>query len=140
MKSVIVPVDGSECSLRAVHYLVAAHAEGRRPRIHLVNVQVAMTGDVSQFVARADIQAYQHEHSDDALAAARGLLDAAGIPYEAHEAVGSVADQIVRLAESLGCDHIVMGTHGRSPLADLLVGSTTLRVLHQTRLPMLLIK
>jgi nucleotide-binding universal stress UspA family protein len=140
MKSVIVPVDGSECSLRAVRYLIAAHAEGRRPRIHLANVQVAMTGDVSQFVARADIQAYQHENSDGALAAARGLLDAAGIPYEAHEAVGSVADQIVRLAESLGCDHIVMGTHGRSPLADLLAGSTTLRVLHQTRLPMLLIK
>jgi nucleotide-binding universal stress UspA family protein len=140
MKSVIVPVDGSECSLRAVHYLVAAHAEGRRPQIHLANVQVAMTGDVSQFVARADIQAYQHEHSDDALKAARGLLDAAGIPYQVHEAVGSVADQIVRLAETLGCDHIVMGTHGRSPLADLLVGSTTLRVLHQTRLPVLLIK
>jgi nucleotide-binding universal stress UspA family protein len=140
MKCVVVPVDGSECSLRAVRYLIAAHADGRRPQIHLVNVQVSMTGDVSQFVARADIQAYQHEHSDEALKAARGLFDAAGVPYQAHEAVGSVADQIVRLADALGCDHIVMGTHGRTPLADLLVGSTTLRVLHQTRLPVVLIK
>lgn len=140
MKSVLVPVDGSDCSLRAVHYLIAAHADGLRPQIHLANVQVAMTGDVSQFVARDDIQAYQHEHSDDALKAGRALLDAAGIPYQAHEAVGSVAEQIVKLAETLACDHIVMGTHGRSALADLLVASTTLRVLHRTRLPVVLIK
>jgi nucleotide-binding universal stress UspA family protein len=140
MKSVVVPVDGSECALRAVHYLVGAHAGGLRPQIHLVNVQVAVTGDVRQFVGSEDVKAFQREQSDEALRLARSLLDAAGIPYEAHEAVGSVPDQIVRLAESLGCDHIVMGTHGRSALADLLVSSTTLRVLHQTKLPVVLIK
>jgi len=140
MKSVIVPVGGSDSSLRALRYLIALHAGGLRPQIHLVNVQVAMTGDVSQFVASADIRAYQHEHSAAALGPARQLLDAAGIPYQVHEAVGSVADQVVRLAAALGCDHIVMGTRGRSALADLLVGSTTLRVMHQTSLPVVLIK
>lgn len=140
MKSVLVPVDGSECSLRAVQYLIAAHAEGRSPRVHLLNVQMGITGDVSQFVSRSDIKDYRQEHSDEALRPARALLDQAGIPYEMHVEVGHVADSITRSAEKLQCDHIVMGTRGRSALAELLVGSTSLRVLHQTHLPVVLIK
>jgi nucleotide-binding universal stress UspA family protein len=33
-----------------------------------------------------------------------------------------------------------MGTHGRSALADLLAASTTLKVVHQSRLPVVLVK
>jgi nucleotide-binding universal stress UspA family protein len=140
MKAVLVPVDGSECSLRAVHYLIAAHAEGMRPTIHLVNVQPELTGDVRQFVARSDIREFQHERSGEALQPACKLLDAAGVRYEVHEEAGAVVDRIVQLADALHCDHIVMGTHGRSALVDFLSGSTGIKVLHLTRLPVLLIK
>lgn len=140
MKTVLVPIDGSECSLQAVHYLIGARAGDRRPALHLLNVQPAMTGDVRQFVARSDISEYQRAKSDEALRSARDLLDRAGIAYESHLEVGHAAECIVRCAEALGCDHIVMGTHGRSALADLLAGSTTLRVMHQTRLPVVVVK
>ncbi len=33
-----------------------------------------------------------------------------------------------------------MGTHGRGALAELLVGGTTLRVVHLTKMPVLLVK
>jgi nucleotide-binding universal stress UspA family protein len=140
MKSVLVPIDGSDCSLRALHYLIGAREESRGPALHLLNVQPAMTGDVRQFVARSDIDDYHRAQSDEALRSARDLLDGAGITYESHLEVGHAADCIIRCAEALGCDHIVMGTHGRSALADLLVSSTTLKVLHQTRLPVVLVK
>jgi nucleotide-binding universal stress UspA family protein len=140
MKSVLVPIDGSECSLRAVKYLIGARESGLGPTLHLLNVQVGITGDISQFVSRSDIKDYRREQSDEALRPARALLDQAGIPYETHVEVGHAADCITRRAEELQCDHIVMGTHGRSALADLLVASTTLKVLHQTRLPVLLVK
>jgi nucleotide-binding universal stress UspA family protein len=140
MKSVLVPVDGSECSLRAVHYLIGAHKDGRCPTLHLLNVQAGLTGDVSQFVSSSNIRDYRREQSDAALRAARALLDRAGIPYEEHVEIGHAADCIARTAEALHCDHIVMGTHGRSALADLLVSSTTLKVLHQTLLPVVLVK
>jgi nucleotide-binding universal stress UspA family protein len=140
MKTVLVPIDGSECSLRAVQYLISAREGGLAPTLHLLNVQVGITGDVSQFVSRSDIKDYRREQSDEALRSARALLDQAGIPYETHVEIGHVADCITRSAEKLECDHIVMGTHGRSALADLLVASTTLHVLHQTRLPVVLVK
>ncbi len=140
MRAVLVPIDGSECSLQAVRYLILARANGQRPLVHLLNVQLAMTGDVSQFVARSDIDDYRREESEQALRAARDLLNEAGVEYQVHTEVGHAADCIVHRSEALGCDHIVMGTHGRTPLAEVLVGSTTLRVLHRTPLPVLLVK
>jgi len=140
MKSILVPVDGSDTSLRAVRYVIGACGDGPRPKLHLVNVQLGMTGDVSQFVSRSDIKDYRREQSEAALRSARELLDKADISYDAHVEIGHPADCITRLAEKLQCDHIVMGMQGRSALADLLAASTALKVLHQTRLPVVIVK
>jgi nucleotide-binding universal stress UspA family protein len=140
MKQVLVPVDGSECSLRAVQYLVDRAADGQRTDIHLVNVQVALPVEVGQFVSRESIHDFHHEKSGDALRLAAERLSAAGIPFTVHEEVGSTAERIAALATQLGCDHIVMGTHGRSALTEFLVGSTTLKVLHEAKVPVVLVK
>ena len=140
MNRVLVPVDGSQCSLAAIQYLIDGHEQGRRPEIHLVNVQVSMNRDVGQFISSDDLAAFHREKCDAALAEARARLDSAGIPFETHAEVGSPGETITRLAERLACDHIVMGTHGRAALAELLVGSTTIRVLHHSRVPVVLVK
>jgi nucleotide-binding universal stress UspA family protein len=140
MKEVLVPIDGSECSLRAVSYLVDAAARGTRPRIHIVNVHAPLPTEIGQFVARSAIDDFQQERTTSALVGARTRLSAAGIPFEEHAEVGSPAQKIVELAEEIGCDHIVMGTHGRAAFAEVLVGSTTLKVLHLTKLPVVLVK
>jgi nucleotide-binding universal stress UspA family protein len=115
-------------------------ASGQRPEIHLVNVQPALPTEVGQFVARENIHDFHHEKSGDALRLAAEGLAAAGIPFTAHEAVGPTAERIAALATELGCDHIVMGTHGRSALTEFLVGSTTLKVLHHAKVPVVLVK
>jgi nucleotide-binding universal stress UspA family protein len=140
MKQVLVPIDGSECSLRAVQYLIDETGSGPRPRIHLVNVQPALPGEVSQFVPRDRIADFRHEQGGEALRAAIERLQQAGLPFERHDEVGPAAERIVQLAGELGCDHIVMGTHGRGALSEFLAGSTTLKVLQRTRLPVVLVK
>jgi nucleotide-binding universal stress UspA family protein len=47
---------------------------------------------------------------------------------------------IARLASELKCDLIVMGSHGRSGLAGLIMGSVASRVLHLAPCPVLLVK
>ena len=72
MRKVLVPVDGSECSLRAVRYLVDRRADGSVPadlEVHLVNVQVPLSSHVGQFVTHADIARYHHDESAKALQA-----------------------------------------------------------------------
>jgi nucleotide-binding universal stress UspA family protein len=143
MKRVLLPVDGSECAQRAVKYVLSARADYRNPddfEIHLVNVQSPLSGDITQFFNRAQIAAYHHDESEKALQGARGLLDAAGAKYTSHTPVGRIAEVIAEMADKLHCDHIVMGTHGRGALAELLVGSITLKVVHLARVPVLLVK
>ena len=43
-------------------------------------------------------------------------------------------------AERIGCDAIVMGRHGKTTLGDMLVGSVAMKVLHASRLPVMLVR
>ncbi len=63
-----------------------------------------------------------------------------GIPLEIHVSVGAPDDVIVQTAQSTQADLIVMGSHGRTGLKRLLMGSTTARVIGQTPCPVLVVK
>jgi nucleotide-binding universal stress UspA family protein len=143
MKRVLIPIDGSECSTRAVQAMLAERARLANPdelELHLLHVEPTLTKDISRFVDHEQLVAYRHEQSENAFGAARALLDAAGARYQVHEGLGHVAEVVTRLAETLRCDQITMGTHGRGALADLLMGSTTLKVVHLSSVPVLLVK
>ncbi|CAB1063838.1 hypothetical protein D1BOALGB6SA_8623 [Olavius sp. associated proteobacterium Delta 1] len=53
---------------------------------------------------------------------------------------GSPAEVIVETAKKLSCDLIVMGTHGQSAIADVLIGSTAKWVVRQSPIPVLVIR
>jgi nucleotide-binding universal stress UspA family protein len=54
--------------------------------------------------------------------------------------VGSVADVILGVAEELQVDVIAMSTHGRTGPARWLLGSIAERVVHSSKVPVLLIR
>ncbi len=53
---------------------------------------------------------------------------------------GSPAELIVQTAKEQNCDLIVMGTHGHSAIADVLIGSTAKWVARQSPIPVLVIR
>jgi len=123
-----------------VDAVLAKQEEYESLRIHLLNVQPPLRGDVSMFFDEARIQAYHREEGEKALARARALLAQAGIAVRAHIKVGEPAEVIARMAEDRRCDQIVMGTHGRGAVVGLLVGSVATKVLHLAKAPVLLVK
>lgn len=54
--------------------------------------------------------------------------------------VGEPAEEIVRFAEENGIDLIVMGTHGRTGLASIFLGSITIGVIKRTCIPVMVVK
>lgn len=52
---------------------------------------------------------------------------------------GFPADEILKKADEFSCDAIVMGTHGKGPITNAFLGSTSKRVLGRTRKPVLII-
>jgi nucleotide-binding universal stress UspA family protein len=53
--------------------------------------------------------------------------------------LGGPAHAIEEIAEKAGADLIVVGTRGHSPVAGLLLGSVTQRLLHIARRPVLVV-
>jgi len=143
MRRVLVPVDGSDCSLRAVGYVVGDRARciaSDGYEVHLLNVQAPLPRDVTQFVGHAQVADFHRAESERALQPAEAALVQAGVPYTAHAEVGHLGETIAQRADDLACDLIVMGAHGRGALADLLLGSIATRVIHLARMPVLLVK
>ena len=67
---------------------------------------------------------------------AREVAEKAGADFSLHEAEGrNVAETIVAYARSEGCDHIVVGSAGRSGLVGALIGSVARGVVIQAACP-----
>lgn len=139
---VLVPVDGSDNSLRAVEHVIRNIAALReRPQLLLLNVQWNVAaGNVKLFINQKTIDDYYREQGLAALQTARSALDAAGLPYQYHVSVGTPAEAIARYADEQGVDRIVMGRQGQGGLKALLLGSVVNKVLHLAKCPVMLIK
>ena len=142
MKKILIPVDGSENSLRAVQSVInQAKDAAAQMEIHLLNVQPpVITGDVKMFVSQEAINAYYHDEGIKALASARAAFEAAGVPYVFHIGLGHVAETIAAYAKEKGCDQIVMGARSLGALTGLLLGSVTTKVVHLAEVPVTLVK
>ena len=142
MLKLLLPVDGSEDSLEAVLYAAGfAAAIGGNCDIHLLNVQPPLPPAVRRFIGCEDARGFFEEEGHKALEPAEAILRDAGIAtHEAHIAVGNVAQTIVDYASEHGCDQIVMRTRNQSPIEGLLLGSTTLKVLNLSTVPVTLLK
>ena len=140
MKNVLIPVDGSDNSLRAVRYMIDRVREYGPCTIHLLNVQLPIvSGTVLTFISADAIQEYYEDEAKMALAKAKDTLDTAGVMYQAELRVGAVADTIKTYAAEQHCDHIVMGSRGLGAAGSLLLGSVAMKVLHTIHIPVVLI-
>ena len=141
MLRLLLCIDGSESSLRAVDYVIkTADRYKEAPELHLLNVQPPLTGDVTMFIRHDQVQQFHNDEGKKALAGARKKLDAAKRPYESTVAVGHPAETIVQYAREKRCDQIYIGTRGLGPITGMLLGSVTTKVLHLSDLPVLLVK
>jgi Universal stress protein UspA and related nucleotide-binding proteins len=142
MLTILALVDGSKSSSRAVRYVIAMSAACKdTPDVHLLNVQLPVaSGIVARHVRRNDLDAYYHDEGMAALAPARKLLDKAGVPHAFHIGVGEVGETVAKYVKKLSAQQIAMGTRGLGPVAGMLLGSMTTKVVHAVNVPIVLVK
>ena len=142
MLTLLVPVDGSAFSDRALDYAIArSGAVPGGARIHLLNVQTPAVGvNVKMFVSAESLETYYREEGTKILAPALERLRAAGVPAEQHIGVGEIGSVVVAYATETRCDEIVMGTHGRGGLVGSVLGSVAQKVVQLAKVPVVLVK
>ena len=141
MRTILVPVDGSACSERAMEEVVKLVQKSGPMDIHLLNVQPRIfVEETMVFLDAAKIDTYYFEQGSKGLASAEKLLKKAGIAFTSHRAVGPVAETIITNAKKLGADGILMGTHGHGRVAGMLLGSVSNKVLHLSPVPVTFVR
>jgi nucleotide-binding universal stress UspA family protein len=141
MRKILVPIDGSEHALKALNVVLDRRTHENDLDIHLLNVQLPIdSGNARMFVSEAEINAYHQAEGLAALETAKKRLDDLQVPFSSHIIVGHLSDTIVTFAREKNFDEIVMGTHGRSALTHLLLGSIASDVVRRSHLPVTLVK
>jgi nucleotide-binding universal stress UspA family protein len=135
---ILVPVDQSAQSDKAVT-VARDLAQLSGGVVHLLHVR-------QREVVRGKLGAsFELETKDEAaslLAKELSVLTGSGVKVTARAVRGreeETARAIVEAGEDIGADVIVMGSRGLTALGALVLGSTTYKVLHSTKRPVLVV-
>jgi len=144
---IIIAVDGSRTAEKALDEALRI-AKSAQSSITLINV-ASLRDMAIEGVGALDT----HQLHDLAFRQAREVLDKAekrvinaGIPAvkchiaESWEGGKDMADALIRYADEHQADLIVIGTHGRTGLAHLLLGSFAENVMRKTHCPLLVVR
>lgn len=142
-KHILCPIDFSDYSDYAMRYaaLLASKFEAKLTLLHVVApMMVPLPGDAlvppMRQVDIADIA----DACKERLTKAAGNFVDAGLTIESRVTNGVPFMEILRTAEEMNVDMIVMGTHGRSGLAHIVIGSVAERVVRKAPCPVLTVK
>ncbi len=148
-KKVLVPLDGSalaECTLSHVKNLFKDGSVGEVTLLNVVKVDLpwAQMGSDDIPTKGIDLQAIIEPlfiASRRYLADIESRLGSEGIKVKTESLEGNrPADTITEYAQEKGMDMIIIGTHGYTGLKKLMMGSVAFGVLHQSHIPVLLIR
>ena len=140
-KNILLPVDGSEQSLRAARLGIAL-AKQVGARVHAYHVLAPLTAvaHFSDLIRRAPDD-YHHEaisRAQQQLETVHVLAEEAGVPFDGNYAFNQRPySAILGAAKHYGCDLVVMGTHGRTGLDRLVLGSQTSKLLSCSDIPVM---
>jgi nucleotide-binding universal stress UspA family protein len=138
---ILLPTDGSEASLDAVHHALRLVHSGLRASFVLANVQEpASLYEVVVAHDAAVIEQVSAAAAAHALEAAQVLLRTAGVEYESEIGSGDPGHTLVEIAERFDCDMVIMGARGIGALRGALLGSVSNSVLHAANVPVTIVK
>lgn len=137
---VLFASDGSECSDRAAHYLVKSlRGQVKDLKVTLFYVDLPMLDRVATALGEQRVATIHQENSDECLKGARQRLKRSGIRFDEMHTAGNAPYCIAHKAEEGKYDLVLMGSHGRSALKNVLLGSVTARVLAECKVPVLVV-
>jgi nucleotide-binding universal stress UspA family protein len=141
MMRILLPVDGSKYSRVALDFVASRSTLiGSEPQVEVLNVQLPVPVRATQLVGKAHVRSYYTEEAEKVLKPAQARLRKAGLAASARYVVGNPAEEIAAAAVKSKADLIVIGSHGRSALKGLLLGSVTNAVLAQSKAPVLILR
>lgn len=141
MTKILVPIDGSEQSRQALAYALEEFEEADITVINVIDPIEA------GYTAQATVPGYSEEWFEQARDASENLFDEAQEAADEYDhsldtvtEVGRPSRAVVDYADEHGIDHIVIGSHGRSGVTRILLGSVAESVVRRSPVPVTIVR
>jgi universal stress protein A len=139
LKSILVPMDFSDSARKALQYALA-FARLFKVEITLLHIAPELAEDSRVTFAMPELQQEILQEAADNLCKE---IERAGMPEVKVSPVvkkGTPFHEIVETARQMNADLIVIGTHGRTGLKHVFMGSTAERVVRHAPCPVLVVR
>jgi nucleotide-binding universal stress UspA family protein len=134
-KTILMTLDGTATDRAIIEHIkmLARLMQSRVVLLHVVTSAPAKYhGAEAADKAVGESQAYLNR--------VQAELTSVGVPSDAVLAYGEPVKEIVNWVKKNGCDLVAMSTHGHKFVADLVLGTTAIRVQHSISVPVLLLR
>lgn len=132
VRRILIPVDDAPQSWEALDYALKTHPDADFHVLHVTDPMEWIYSD--EFGGEYSPEAHEHakETAERLLDRARATADEHGVGIETVISTGKPARMIVKYADENDIDHIVIGSHGRTGLARVLLGSVAETVVRRS--------
>lgn len=132
---VVVAYDFSPSAEEAL--MRAIDVAARAPH-HVLHVVCAL--DPSRHTTAEAAESIQAQAKEHVTAGFAGRATAAEVQFFIHARIGNAAEQILAVAQDVGADLVFIGSHGKTGLERLLLGSVSERVVREARCPVMVVR
>jgi universal stress protein A len=141
-RCILHPTDFSSASAAAFRRALALAKASRAPLVlvHVMTPPSPFIGDGPAPASYIDLLALARRSARRRLARAAEQARRQGVQVRALFVEGLPADEILRAARRVRADLVVVGTHGRSGVSRLFMGSVAERVVRESRCPVLTVR
>ena len=142
IKDVLVPIDFSPTSIRALDFATAlVDPSGEIYLLHVIDVDFVSKVDEAGFEGGEAAVERLRTRAEGRMEDLVRLRADGGVSLQSMIVVGKPFAEILRVADDLDFEIIVLGTHGRPQrdLEELLFGSTAEKVLRAARIPVVFV-
>jgi nucleotide-binding universal stress UspA family protein len=141
--TILVPVDDDPMSRHALRIAadLAQRVGAKLIVMHVVEPFPTYTADVARLLPKGEIERSQEEYAEALLEGMRGEMpDGADVTFLVRRSERRPWQAIVRAAEEIEADLIVMGTHGREGVVRAFLGSVAERTARHAEVPVMLVR
>ena len=140
---ITIATDGSKASEAAaeVGLDIARLSKGRIVAVYVVDIArlTSLPGYTSLPGIADRILEMMLKEGEDATTAVEKMAKAAGVPCSRQVVQGDPSTELIRISEGSKTDMLVLGSIGRSGLDKLLLGSVAEKVVHHSKIPVLIV-
>ena len=137
IKRILVPMDGSKASLRALDEAIEVARACHATILGVYSIPFLPAEFMPTVVP---YKIYQKKEAGKLLENAKYRAAKHGILFSYAIVYGSPIEQILGIAKKKKADLIVIGARGKGRVAELFLGSVSNAVLHKSSIPVLLVK